>query len=216
MALNLASTTLVRVPGYEGLSTVRGKIGDGSLPASLIHVSVYFDIAGQHQFQQFLGNAGDAEYEFHWDGRDQSGRRLLGLQDGQITICYTYEGQRRMGAGGSGGGGARRPSFGMSGGGVGLSEDGTNVAACRNWPVTLGSFSQLDGLGEWSLDVHHQLAGHEGQLSLGDGTSEALTSLVPVLQGVAGTRPLSGPEGSDPRRALLDADVLLQAHVGST
>ncbi len=204
-----------RVPGRAQRYSVRGRISSGPLPSSLLRTTVDLHVGGRKISNVYPPTAAEQQYEVIWDGYDTRGRRLYGPQDASLTFCYVYRARRvtpprsLMGSsGGVGGGGGGGGGFSASGGselGVRPQSD-PEVESCRTWPVTIGSGNVSAGLGEWTLDVHHQVSGRQGTVLLGDGTSHHATSLAPVTVGVAGSKGTSADfNGVDARLARLPA-----------
>ena len=206
-----------RVPGRIARYSVRGKISSGSLPESLLRVTVDLHVGGNKVSKTYWrANAGQ-DYEVIWNGLDVHGRRLYGPQDATLKLCYVYQGKRVVlpsppsGSGGGGGGGGG--SFSAGGGSaLGIrTESDPEVESCRRWPVVIGLGNVSAGLGEWTLNVHHQISGRQGTVLLGDGTSHHATSLAPVTVGVAGSKPsIADFNGVDARSAHLPGVYSIQ------
>lgn len=180
------------VPDRKGGFSVTGSLLSGALPPSLRQANVELQVAGQrirHTYGSHELQGGT--YELNWNGRDQFGRRIYGLQAASVSFCYEYPLQvlaepaipLRTLAGNQGG------TFGKNTGSrIGVVTDLT-AELCRQTNVTLGAGPEYARLGEWGIDVHHQYLPALGELLLGDGTTQSATSLSPVLSRVVGGTP---------------------------
>jgi RHS repeat-associated protein len=188
-----------RVPGRDlGLHI---PLSGASIPSSLLGITLEIDVAGQ-QIRQSFAPLPNQSYTFSWNGQDGYGRTLQGPQPVMIGIGYVYDSQYQF-----------APRFAYFGDGVALSagqasssrrrqaasaDTGRREYTITRWWDTLSVGTSLkvgtwdaraDGLGGWSLNVHHSYDPSTRVLYLGDGTqrSSGDSGLARTISTVAGT-----------------------------
>src|SRR5262245_56119871 len=156
--------------------------GDSHLP-ELSKIDLDVNIAGQ-RFQQTFPPLNNQSTSIVWDGRDGFGRLLSGRQPATFTVKYTYP-AAYLAAPDLVKAFARNPP-------PGVQIDGDTGRGT----ITLERqmFAQLrhpdarasEGLGGWSLDVHHTYDPKTAQLTFGNGLSRSAppVGLAPI-QGLA-------------------------------
>lgn len=135
---------------------------------------------------------------FSWDGKDALGRSVQGSQDATVRIGYQY------------GAVYSRPSsaannFGQSSGqAIANADPAPDVVKWQEQKITFGSWdARKQGLGAWTLNVHHAYDPQGHVLYLGKGSSQFATasvngSMTTVATGSSPfpTRMIAGADGS--------------------
>jgi RHS repeat-associated protein len=142
-----------------------------------------------------------------WDGRDGYGRLLQGSQPVSVLLSYHYPGvYQNAGA------------FGQQGTGAAIANSTTRLpfTATKRWTGLIEAWdAQPEGLGGWSLNVHHAYDVTGRVLRLGDGTNRTVRNVPPIIETVAGngTSGTSGDGGpalsasvSSPQSVAVGAD----------
>ncbi len=149
-------------------------VGGGSPTGIAMRVS----IAGE-LFTQAFGPLGGQNTTFTWDGKDAYGRLIQGSQPVSVQLSCQYKGVYQNSS-----------AFGMPGNGTPIAASQTRLPfqVTKNWASTIEHWdAQPQGLGGWTLSVHHTYDVSGRILRLGDGTNRTLRSVPPVIQTVAGT-----------------------------
>jgi RHS repeat-associated protein len=171
-----------RVPGRVRGRTITIPVTPASPPAELQRVDVTIDIAGQHEMLTF-GPEPNQTHIYTWDGKDVYGRDLPSSQHAVVTVRNVYKAEYIGDPFDGDVVSWSSPSDGIFGG-----YDRTTSEFTAGIIVDV----QLDnrnlsgnGLGAWTVDVHHRFDPVTGQLILGNGvTREAREQYV--------TKPLAG------------------------
>lgn len=173
-----------RQPGNLAPYTLEIPLRKGTLPFSLGRIDLTVDIAGKSFAQSF--SASDAPtYTFVWDGKDAYGRRVNGQRKATVTVKYAY------------GAFYYPPSsfytlaFAAAsnnpGSQVGRSGRG-EVNLSRTWHAMLGKAAAgAQGVGGWSLSVHHAYDPVSRTLYLGNGKQITGGSINGIIKTIAGT-----------------------------
>jgi RHS repeat-associated protein len=159
-----------RVPGYQS-NVLNVMVSGPSHQSQLLKIDLDVNIAGQ-RFQQTFPPLNNQSTSIVWDGKDAFGRPLSGRQPATFAVKYTYPAAylappdivKAF---------ARNPP-------AGVQIDGDTGRGT----ITLERqmFAQLshpdaratEGLGGWSLDVHHTYDPKSMQLTLGNGFSRGV------------------------------------------
>jgi len=170
-----------RVPGRKTAYQLEIPLSGDTVPASLKHILLEIEVAGRLFSYEFPAAPGQT-YTFVWDGLDAYGRLLQGTQPVTVRLGYVYTGvyQEASGSGSTSGG----SSFGdFSGVTITGSVARQEVALWQEWHGLIGAWDALgQGLGGWSLDVHHTYDPDGQVLYLGDGTRRSARGT--VVQGI--------------------------------
>ncbi|MBI2374517.1 MAG: hypothetical protein HYV07_11030, partial [Deltaproteobacteria bacterium] len=158
-SVELASTELHlvysgdRVVGFEAPRTLDVPLAGESVPVGLLRIESELHIAGNKLTRTSSPSAHQVE-NFVWDGIDAYGRALQGGQPARVRVAYIYPSAVY----------AADPetfidSFAQA---LGRSDfvvevpSASTVALVQEWRGTLGGWdARGQGLGGWSLDVHH-------------------------------------------------------------
>ena len=173
-----------RVAGNQAPYTLHLPLSGATVPSPLKRIDLEISIAGQLVRQSFAP-APDLSYTFVWDGLDAYGRRLQGAQRASVRVDYVYDGVYNY-----------PPSFPRSfalSSGVPIAGDIPAREAIRlsqRKDFLLGAWDvRGEGLGGWSLSVHHSYDPTSRTVYLGSG--ERIRGLGEVTPGrittVAGT-----------------------------
>ncbi len=200
-----------RVPGRSAAKRlVIPLIGD-TVPPGLVRIALEIRMAGR-VFEDTFPATPNQQTVFDWDGKDAYGRVVQGLQPVSMFIGYMYGGVYRQPAPGG-------QSFGQPGAepvtGVVTRVENTLALWQR---TTLGAWdARAEGLGGWTLDVHHAYDPVGRTLYLGDGTQRSTGSLGQTIRTVAGTgiRGFRGDNGPATEAELLFPSQVTAAPDGS-
>src|SRR5262249_45000095 len=137
------------------------------LPAVLNTIDLEITVAGE-RFVRTFPRAPNQTYTFTWDGRDGYGRTVQGPQVIVVVIGYRYQALYAPVAstsGGSAGSFGRSPSLSVA------SVQGRAVFVFKKfWQGVIGAWDgRGEGLGGWSLNVHHNYDPVGRVLYRGDG-----------------------------------------------
>ncbi|MBI2876791.1 MAG: PASTA domain-containing protein, partial [Candidatus Tectomicrobia bacterium] len=168
-----------RTAGYRQLVEI--PLAGDQIPASLKGIVMEVEVAGRHFTQSFLAMAHQRTV-FSWDGQDVYGRPLQGDQPITVRIGYVYDGVYQQ-----------VERFGYNGNGILITGSPTRQELTL-WQVWQGSVAaardgRQQGLGGWSLNVHHAYDPGGKVLYLGDGSRRGANGITNFLSitTVAGT-----------------------------
>lgn len=150
-----------RVPGHLDSYATDIPLSGTTLPASLLRIELEVYVAGK-QFKQYFQPNPNQSYRFTWDGKDAYGRTPQGAQSANIRVGYTYQGVYQQ-----------TDRFGYNGNGTVITGSGTRqeITLWQEWTDSVGVFrARGQGLGGWTLDVHHAYNPLVETLYLGDGS----------------------------------------------
>jgi RHS repeat-associated protein len=171
-----------RVPGRTAERTLHIALtGETTNVIGMTQIYLYVDVAGQRVAKTFAP-APNLTYTFTWDGRDGYGREVQGEYPVTISVGHYYDLCYRPAA-------PSNPSFGLTSG-----ASGGGSWACRPvffWrqqrATVVGSWdSRGQGLGAWTLNVHHAYDLMGKTLYMGDGTRRSAENLGQVITAAAG------------------------------
>ena len=174
-----------RVPGRVATKTAPVVLSGATVPASLKRIDLSVEVGGQHITETFPA-APNQTTTFTWDGKDPYGRTLQGTQIASVEVGFVYDGIYE-----------RVPRFGYNGNGllIGGSRTRQEVTLHRRQNVALRPWdARADGLGGWTLDVHHSYDPLGQLVYLGNGQRRGAWDVRNVLVTLAGTG-LAGQDG---------------------
>jgi RHS repeat-associated protein len=187
--LNYQST---RAPGYKNLYAIDVRVSDATaLPPTLLGMRAAVTVGGR-LYQQTFAPAPNINWSVPWDGLDAYGRRMQGSQQAHVKVSYDYQPQY-YGTSGAlfNGSFARVEAVGAS---VSGSKHAGVVTLNREWSTFVGGWqATADGLGGWSLSVHHTYDPVARVLLLGDGSQRAAQTRSGNLGNVLSGSPYSVP-----------------------
>jgi RHS repeat-associated protein len=166
-----------RTPGRKAAYEVEIPLSGGSVPASLKRIELELEVAGR-RFEQSFPPDPNQSHTFRWDGQDAFGRTLQGSHPLSVRIGYTYDGVYGPGRG-----------FGRPANGQRLTGSRTRreVTIWRDHKLSVGAWdARGQGLGGWTLDVHHAYDPIAHVLYEGDGTRRAAQGTQRTIETVAG------------------------------
>jgi RHS repeat-associated protein len=154
------------------------------VPAIVKRIDLSMSVAGQVRTAQFEKPAGGwasvapTFYEYQWDGRDLFNNHVNGSQAAGIRLSYVFDGTYQ-----------KTTAFGYNGNGrIQGSLSRMEFSFQQNWVLPLKHFDRWgQGLGGWSIDVHHTLDLAGQRIMLGNGDSQEAGGSVSVLETIAGT-----------------------------
>ena len=153
------------VPGRRADYSLDISLSGTSTPASLRRIELEVTVAGR-MFNESFVPAPNLTHLFTWDGMDAYGRTLQGPQDIWVRIGYTYPAVYQAPAN------FGRSFAALSGVPITGSRARQELTLWQEWEGLIGTRHNLsDGLGCWSLDVHHAYFPSDGTINYGDGTS---------------------------------------------
>jgi RHS repeat-associated protein len=191
-----------RVPGRTAAYTLDIPLSSSTVPTSLLRIELEVFIAGQRFTQQF-SPALNQHTTFTWDGKDAYGRTVVGEQRTTTRVGYVYGATYQEPA-------QRAQAFAaLSGIPFTANRARQEVTLWQVWQGTLGTVdARVQGLGGWSLNVHHVYDPRSKTLYLGDGTRRSTESLgAGVINTFAGG-------GSVPGIGVGDGGPATQAELG--
>jgi YD repeat-containing protein len=149
-----------RVPGRKTPNILEIPLSGASLPTSVKGIELEVLVAGQ-RFTQTFDPAPNQTYTFAWNGLDAYGRMLQRSQPITVRIGYVYEGSYQ-----------RTERFGYSGNGIIITGSiaRQELILWQEQRTTIGPWdARAQGLGGWTLNVHHAYDPRGRVLHLGDG-----------------------------------------------
>jgi RHS repeat-associated protein len=195
-----------RVPAWKAGQTLDIPVTAAVLPPLLKGVQLQIEVGGR-QFERrwedptspissttpYPPIVPNLSYHFEWDGLDAYGRLVQGRLTATIRVMYIYDFYYYKAND------AFQSSFAQFAGNSQLFD---GRASCRNIttrffcgiPIeqtvtrSIGSWdaAAIDGLGAWTLDIHHGYDPNEQALHKGDGTIIRSESIGPVLSTLIG------------------------------
>jgi RHS repeat-associated protein len=169
-----------RVP--ERAEAIDISLSGGSMPASLEDIRLEIDVAGKRFSQDFRPQP-NLSYTFTWDGKDAYGRELNGGQPITVRIGYQYRAQYYAIPADFSLSFARLPTVSI--GQVAARE---SFHIWQSWKGVIGSWeAQSQGLGAWSLNIHHAYDMEGRTLFRGDGSRQRAETISKfTIRNVAG------------------------------
>jgi RHS repeat-associated protein len=167
-----------RVVGYGADGGFRIPISGPAVPFSLSLIKVELEIAGQKTVQDFPP-APDQVFEFEWSGEDTYGRRLLGPQDYCLTVSFVYPAVYLAPA-------TARIFGRLTATGAAIVGDRTRseISLVRTSKSFIGREAyigavdaRIQGMGGWTLDIHHFYDANSKTFIGGDGGRRRLNNL---------------------------------------
>jgi RHS repeat-associated protein len=179
-----------RVPGRGGSLEI--PLSGESIPPPLKRIELEIQVAGR-KFKERFPAEPNQTYTFVWDRRDAYGRVLQGTHLATIRIGYVYEMVYALPP-------ELSRSFGFPSG-VRVPGDIPARQDVTMWQMQRASVGTWDargqGLGGWSLSVHHAYDPVGEVLYLGDGRRRTAAQLERIITTVAGGGDLSWPDIGD-------------------
>ena len=157
-----------RQPGRLAKNSIKIPLLGTTLPGPMKRIELTVAVAGRSFHYQFSPSF-NSFYIFTWDGKDAYGRYVNGAQKATIALGYAYEPQysvpRRFATI------PPRPS-------VTTPRARDNIVLWRELPSQWLNVldARTQGLGGWTLDVHHAYDPLSRTLYLGDGSTRAVNN----------------------------------------
>lgn len=165
------------MPGRKSAYTLTIPLSGATVPGPLSAITLEVSVAGR-TFGQTFSNAANQTTTFTWDGKDAYGRMVQGTQHAGVRISYVYPGSYQ-----------RTNAFGYNGNGTEITGNFTRqeVSLFRDSVMSIGTWdARGNGLGGWSLSVHHAYDPVGQTLYLGTGARRRLQQTSAVITTVAG------------------------------
>lgn len=170
-----------RVAGRKTSNTLTIPITGAVVPASLKSIDLEIQIAGQKTKLSFT-DAPDQNYTFEWDGLDAYGRPVIGQADASVTISYQYALNYYAAAQNTAESFGKWGEIQNNGYRVLVERESQLTAIEKSWHKQLGiKGPSADGLGFWSINVHHTADPHNGIFYGGDGSKRSASGLSNVI-----------------------------------
>jgi len=168
-----------RVPGRKEAYTLKIPLSGTSVPANLTGINLEVFVAGRSILYSFPA-APNQSQTFTWDGKDAYGRILQGNQPVDVRIGYAYRAVYLNPA-------QIGQAFGAFGNSLTGNRARQEVIIWQEWKDKIGSWdAPSQGLGGWSLNVHHAYDTSGSVLYMGDGMKRSAQSLNKGITTVAG------------------------------
>ena len=191
-----------RVPGRKAAYALDIPLRTETLPQSLKRIRLEIDIGGRRKIEEIFcneqnpnvkdcNNPAPPVYYFVWDGKDDLGRPLPGSHTATIKIDYLYNAYYLFPA-----------DFAKSFGLEGTVQDNSvrvparqEIAKSKSYTRQLGGLDArtTEGLGGWTLDIHHVYDNINGVLYEGSG-GQRQVQFTPKPEKPAKPQPVAEPE----------------------
>jgi RHS repeat-associated protein len=169
-----------RVTGRKSGATLTIPLSGSSVPTSLKHIELEVLIAGQRFTQTFPAQPNQTA-TFIWDGNDAYGRSVQGKQPVAVHIGFVYDASYMQPAQ------LQQAFSAFSGIPLTGNRARQEITLWKEWQSTLGTWDALgQGLGAWSIDVHHAYDPNGQVLYMGTGERRSAEGLRRVITTVAG------------------------------
>jgi len=172
-----------RVPGRADNRTLNIPLSGPTMPASLKRIDLDIQVAGQDVTRSFSPTTNMA-YTFVWDDKDAYGRVLQGQQQVTIRVGYVYGAVYQQPAQFDQSF-ARFSGFPLLG-----SRARQEITLYQQAQTTVGAFTEdprADGLGGWTIDIHHVYDPMRHVLYRGDGGERSAQAFGQIITNVAGS-----------------------------
>ena len=172
-----------RTPGRLASKTVKIPLSGSSLPPGLLQIVVEVKVAGL-PFKYTYAPAPNLSHNFVWDGKDVYGRTVQGMQPVLAKIGYVYQSVYYPVSADF------EQSFSRTSPSAQVvsSRESSTITLYQNWTGYIGNQDfQGQGLGGWSLDVHHVYDPSSRTIYFGDGSRKSAASSFLIVDTVAGT-----------------------------
>jgi RHS repeat-associated protein len=170
-----------RTAGFQAARRMRVRLSGDAVPASLERIELNLEVAGQRITRSYAPTASLSD-TFVWNGTDAYGRTLGAARLARASLAHVYQGVYSFNP-------AFKRSFAQTGS-VRLEGDRTRqeVSIVQELePRLLGGWQALgQGLGGWTLDVHHTYDVTGKVLHLGDGRKRSAGARFGIAHHVAG------------------------------
>ncbi len=163
-----------RVPGRTAANTVQIPLSNAAPPADLQRIELEISIAGRRFTRSFPADP-DQAYTFAWDGMDAYGRLLQGQHPVTVRVGYVYTGvyQEPANFGRAFAAFSGRPITGS----VARQEVTLWQTKASEQQIHTGVWdARAQGLGSWTLNVHHVYDPDGQVLYLGNGQRRSARS----------------------------------------
>jgi RHS repeat-associated protein len=159
-----------RVAGRQDAYNLPIQVSASTVPTNLEYIRLEVLIGGRTFIERFSALPNQS-YNFTWDGKDAYGRILQGGQPVTVRIGYVYLARYMEPNPYSQAFGAYSVTPLAAGEGQSLRLD---IVYWKEWKGYMGKWlSSAQGMGSWSLDVHHVYDPSGKVLYLGDGTQRS-------------------------------------------
>jgi RHS repeat-associated protein len=167
---------------------------NGSVHPKLRRIEFRVEVAGRTHTETFDSPQPGQRGVYDWDGKDAFGRLLQGSHPAKVVLGHTYEAEY-----------GTTDRFGYNGNGQRItgSREQREITLWSDRTTYLGAWdARGQGLGGWTLDVHHAYDPHARVLHMGDGTSRGAQDVSRVIDTIAG-----GGQSRDNGIPATEADI---------
>jgi RHS repeat-associated protein len=176
-SLNYASD---RAAGGKPTNTLDISLSGPALPTGVKGIELGVQVAGQRS-QQLFPAAPNQRYVFTWDGQDAYGRTLQGATPIAVQIGYVYDAVYQEPAQ------LAQAFAALSGVPITGNRARQEVTLWQEWQGVVGSWNtQPQGLGTWTLNVHHVYDPEGKVLYLGNGERRSADDVNLTIRTIAG------------------------------
>ena len=179
-----------RVPGRKVAYSLQIPLSGASIPKDLKRIDLEVYVAGQRFTQSFPASPNQST-TFTWNGLDAYGRTLQGAQPITVRIGYAYANVVYQVPG------ERFKAFAACSG-IPLSGNAAldETILWQEWQGSIGAWnSRAEGMGGWTLNVHHTYDPLSQVLYLGNGDRRIAQKLRPIITTIAGNGAPPGSSG---------------------
>ncbi len=172
-----------RTPGRKTDYFLDIPLSTETLPAELRRIDLEVFVGGR-VFTSTFPPLTNQVHRFTWDGRDAYGREVVGVQRVRVRVGYVYPGYYYE---------SKQDldrAFGHTGNGVPITANRARqeFIMWQEWNAALGPWdARGQGLGGWTLSVHHAYDAAGPILYLGNGEQRRQEAGVSAIKRVAGT-----------------------------
>ena len=197
-----------RVPGRKSDYTMDISISGSSLPWGITGIELEVLVAGREFVSSYPPDP-NQNVVFSWDGKDAYGRSVQGTQPVTVRIGYTYDAVYLSNK-------DLARSFAAYGGApISGSAARMELTLWQEHILSLGTWDVgTQGLGGWSINIHHMYDTSGKVLYLGNGDKLSRESAVQVINTVAGNS-VQGSAGDGGPAVDAELSILKDVAVGS-
>ncbi|HXI32501.1 MAG TPA: IPT/TIG domain-containing protein [Gemmatimonadales bacterium] len=169
-----------RVPAHTSAASMELSLSGGSVPASMSRIDVEVTVAGAKSLYSFAP-APNQKTTFTWDGRDAYGRPVAGVSQADVKLSYVYPAVYQQPSD------FQRAFANLSGVPLTANRARMEISISQTFKSKLTALGNYDarsqGLGGWTLSVHHAYDPETGLIHLGDGRTQQAKPTVSTVAG---------------------------------
>jgi RHS repeat-associated protein len=170
-----------RIPGRLAAKKLEVSLTAAELPLDLEEVALTIEVAGK-EWTRTYAPATNLKQQFEWDGKDAYGRAVLGDFTASVTIGYQYRVVYRNAPPE----GADFAVYAQGTTSIGSARAAATLVQEQHATLRMRDV-RAQGLGGWSLDVHHTLDVAGNAVLFGNGEQRTRESVPGIVTTVAGS-----------------------------